>query len=293
MDEILRWLERQYSLADAKAPGKLFAWARATQVLAIKQMPFSQPVLLLVLSGQASVMQDGEACRAQAGALLAIPAAARLDARFDCDVRSGRYCALVIPFTVLALERFARTHELPGAYVARAPRALTFAADEGVHDAIKHYLLGMRDPRMQTHRLWEILSMLFHKDAGLLCLSATRARWSERVRAVLLRDLSRGWEMDEMCGRLNISANTLRRHLREEGTGFRELVYEVRLSTALTQLLHTAAPIPRIAYDCGYQSAARFTQNFYKRFGLLPRAFREGDAPSPPTKPRRAYLTVH
>ena len=293
MHEILRWLERQYSLADAKAPGKHVACARATQGLAIKQMPFSQPVLTLVLSGQASVMQDGETCRAQAGSLLAIPAPVRLDARFDCDLRSGSYCALVIPFTALALERLARTHELPGVYLARAPRPLVFATDEAVHDAIKHYLLSMRDPRTQTHRLWEILSMLIHKDARLLCFSAARARWTERVRTVLLRDLARGWEMDEMCVRLNITAPTLRRHLRDEGTTFRDLVYELRLSTALSQLLHTAAPIPRIAYECGYQSAARFTQNFYKRFGILPRAFREGDPPLPPTKPRRAYLTVH
>ena len=293
MQEILRWFERQYSLADAKAPGKLFACARVPQSLVIKQMPFPQPALMLVLSGQASVVQDGATCRAQAGALLAVPASMRLDVRFDCDPRSGRYCALAIPFTALALERLARTHALPAVWVARAPRALAFAADEGVHDAIKHYLLSVRDPRTQTHRLWEILSTLLRKDANLLCFSAARARWSERVRTVLLRDLARGWEMDEMCGRLNIAPNTLRRHLKGEGVSFRELVYEVRLSTALMQLLYTAAPIPRIAYECGYQSAARFTQNFYKRFGVLPRAFREGDAPPSTPKPRRPSLSVH
>lgn len=292
MHDILRWLERQYSLA-ALTPGKLFAWARVPQSLVVKQMPFSQSTLVLVLSGQASVVQDGETCRAHAGALLAIPAAARLDARFDCDPRSGRYCALAIPFTALALERVARTHAVPAMCIARAPRALAFAADEGVHDAIKRYLLGVRDPRAQTHRLWEILSMLLQKDASLLGFAATRPHWSERVRAVLLRDLARGWELDEMCGWLNIAPNTLRRHLKEEGTGFRELVYELRLGTALTQLLHTAVPIPRVAYECGYQSVARFTQNFYKRFGVLPRVFREGDLPPPTPKPRRPYLTVH
>lgn len=293
MRDILRWLERQNSLADAKAPGKLYACARSAQGLTIRQMPFAQPVLLLVLSGQASVGQAGEVCRAYAGALLAIPASVRLDARFDCDLRTGRYCALTIPFTSLALERLARTHDLPAMGIARAPRPLAFAADEGVHDAIKHYLLGVRDPRMQTHRLWEILSMLLHQDPALMCFSAARARWTERVRAVLQRDLARGWEIEEMCGRLNVVASTLRRHLKEEGTTFRELVYELRLSTALSLLLHTAAPIPRIAYECGYQSVARFTQNFYKRFGVLPRAFREGELPPPVPTPRRTSLSLH
>lgn len=294
MHDILRWLEREYSLADAKTSSKLYACARTSQSLAIKQMPFAQPVMVLVLSGQASLAQDSEVCRAPAGGLLAIPASARLDARFDSDLRSGRYCALVIPFTAFALERLARAHDLPAVHVVRAPRALAFAADEGVIDAIKHYLLGARDPRMQTHRLWEILSMLIHKDPALLYFSAARARWTERVRAVLQRDLARSWEMEQMCGRLNIAANTLRRHLKEEGASFREIVYELRLSTALNLLLHTAAPIPRVAYECGYQSAARFTQNFYKRFGVLPRAFREGDVPPPlPAKPRRMHLPLH
>jgi len=39
-------------------------------------------------------------------------------------------------------------------------------------------------------------------------------------------------------------------------------------------LLQTSHPVYRIAYDCGYQSAPRFTTNFHKRFGLPPKALR-------------------
>lgn len=291
MDEILGWLERQYSLAQAKAPSKLLACVRITQTLLIKQMPFTQPSLILVLVGQATATQGAAICVANAGALLAIPAPAQVDMRLECDVGSGHYSALTIPLSVITLEQHVRTHAL---YTREPPRVLMFDANEALHVAIKRYLLALKDPRMHSHCLWEILSMLLHQNADLLRFSTTRARWTERVRAVLSRDLARGWDMDEIGGRLGVTANTLRKHLKEEGTTCRELVYELRLSTGLMQLLQTSLPIYRVAYDCGYQSAARFTQNFYKRFGVLPRAFREAESPPPPPRsPRRPHLPAH
>jgi AraC-like DNA-binding protein len=75
--------------------------------------------------------------------------------------------------------------------------------------------------------------------------------------------------------RLATSESALRRHLKLENTGYRELLQEMRLTTALIQLMQTTQPVYQIAYDCGYQSVSRFTSNFHRRFGLPPRAFRD------------------
>ena len=99
--------------------------------------------------------------------------------------------------------------------------------------------------------------------------------WSQRVRAILATDLARSWEINELCARLATTESTLRRNLKRENTGFRELLSDLRLSTALMQLLQTSRPVYQVAYDCGYQSVSRFSSNFHKRFGVPPRQFRE------------------
>lgn len=98
----------------------------------------------------------------------------------------------------------------------------------------------------------------------------SKVDWGGRVRALLSSDLAQPWDISNVCGQLAATESTLRRNLRREDTSFREILQDLRLTTALMQLLQTSYPIHRIAYDCGYQSVSRFTSNFHKRFGVPP-----------------------
>lgn len=168
-----------------------------------------------------------------------------------------------------------RSHNLLYEVKREASGVLKFEADETLHASIDHYLTTVGNPRLLNHRLMEILLLLASKNSAILSYSLEGESWAQRVRAVLAADLAYGWDLKQVCARLATTESTLRRNLKREGISFRALVQELRLTTALMQLLQTSTPIYRIAYDCGYQSVSRFSANFHKRFGVPPKQFRE------------------
>ena len=66
----------------------------------------------------------------------------------------------------------------------------------------------------------------------------------------------------------------LRRKLSMENTALRNLMIDVRMSSALALLQSTDWPISAIAQHVGYESASRFAERFRKRFGFAPTAIR-------------------
>ena len=54
----------------------------------------------------------------------------------------------------------------------------------------------------------------------------------------------------------------------------RQIVEEVRMAVALSQLQSTRLPIGEIALQCGYLSSSRFTARFRQHYGCLPKTLR-------------------
>ena len=65
-----------------------------------------------------------------------------------------------------------------------------------------------------------------------------------------------------------------RRRLAKQGTGFRTLLTDVRMTRALTLLQVTPWPVAQIAGAVGYESPSRFAARFKERFGFAPSAVR-------------------
>ncbi len=277
MNEIARVVESlrgDTDRANRKSPLRDLGFLSCTNAVHIRHAPFYEPCLILVLSGTKVVFEKGKPVRCPAGSLLAVPGPSSCDLRNEPDARTGKYSALLIPFKIELLDRLARSHNLMHE-VRREPLGpLLFPPDNTLHESVRHYLTTTGSARLVSHRLMEILRVLATRNPALLSFGLQRERWSGRVRAVLAADLARAWTLPEVCARLATSERTLRRNLQDEGTGFRAVLHELRLASALTQLLSTALPVYRIAYDCGYQSVSRFTSNFHKRFGLPPTQFR-------------------
>ncbi|MCU7935250.1 MAG: helix-turn-helix transcriptional regulator [Candidatus Thiodiazotropha sp. (ex Dulcina madagascariensis)] len=260
---------------NGKTQVKGFGLISCGNTVHIRHVPFDTPCIILVLSGRKVMFENGRKIVCDAGGVLCVPSPRSYDLRNEPDPNTGRYRALVIPFQRPHLERLCQAHDLAGHRPEEVPCILHFKNNPLSIAAIEHYLTSGTDNYLLDHRLLEVLLILVREDNRLLAYVFAAKDWSQRVRAVLATDLSRKWEIAEICHRLATSESTLRRHLKREQTGFRDLLSEQRLTSALMQLLQTSLPVTRIAYDCGYQSVSRFSSNFSKRFGLPPSAFRD------------------
>lgn len=275
MNDILALLESLGTKShspNGKTPIADFGFISSASRVHIRHVPFYTPCIILVLSGRKLIGKL--AC--EAGDALTVPAPASYDLRNEPDARSGRYRALIIPFEHEDLERLRAVHAIDALRQPVPIGPLHYDGDANLMEAVKHYLGNHANASLRKHRLLEILLILATKDLRLLAYPLAQENWAQRVRACLATDLAYTWSIGEVCKRLATSESALRRNLQRETTGFRELLQDLRLSTALTQLLQTSLPIYQIAHDCGYQSVSRFTSNFHKRFGIPPSALRLG-----------------
>ncbi len=262
---------------DSVDPFGLIACMRGVHM---KRVPFFEPCLILVLSGKKTVYERGSGIKVPAGSLLAVPAPIVLDLTNEPDASTNLYKALVIPFDLQLLEKIRNRDARSAVKANGASGVISYDFDPLVFTAVEHYLdlEGSDNRSLLSHRMMEILLILVEKNRNLLGFIFSSQQWSQRVRSILGEDLSKSWEFGELCSRLAVSETSLRRYLQSEGTGFREILSELRLTYALMQVMQTSAPITQIALDCGYQSLSRFTQNFHERFSLPPTKLREAMA---------------
>lgn len=100
--------------------------------------------------------------------------------------------------------------------------------------------------------------------AAQVCASTVDARrarsgLAQEVRVLITQRLARGAPMEEVAAALAISERTLRRRLRAQGTGYQELLDEVRSALAATLLDGPATmPVAAVAARLGYADAAAF-----------------------------------
>lgn len=278
MKELLKILDSQAAGSldpNGKTQVRNFGLISCGNTVHIRHVPFDSPCIILVLSGRKLMFEKGREIICEAGSVLTIPGPESYDLRNEPNPRTGRYRALVIPFESSDLERLQQMHRLTLQGSEDLPRILYFDKNTELNAALENYLRNDNDEYLLNHRLLEVLLILTQQDRRLLTYTLSAINWNQRVRAVLAVDLSKKWEINEVCRQLATSESALRRHLKNEQTGFRDLLGEQRLTKALMQLLQTSSPVTQVAYDCGYQSVSRFSSNFRKRFGLPPAAFRE------------------
>lgn len=206
-----------------------------------------------------------------AGGALAVPAPSSYHMANDPDPVTGCYKSLVFSFDAADIE-YVRCYLGTPAFHPATRDIVTYGFDAATLAGLEHYLGSQNEESVARilHRKREILLILAERNPALLSLATGDASWAQKVRAVLATDPAAAWSIEDVCARLAVTESTLRRHLRREGSGFREVLGEFRLSNALMAILMSDEPIYRIAYDNGFQSVPRFTDNFRKRFRLTP-----------------------
>ncbi|HNT84278.1 MAG TPA: AraC family transcriptional regulator [Ottowia sp.] len=103
---------------------------------------------------------------------------------------------------------------------------------------------------------------------------------SRRVRA-LLQQPQAAHTAETLAARLALSARSLHRQLRAEGTSVQQLKDEARRAQACALLLRTDWPIARVARAAGFASDKSFARSFRHWTGHTPQGWRlHGDAES-------------
>jgi len=110
----------------------------------------------------------------------------------------------------------------------------------------------------------------------ILALRRSRSGTVASVREMLSRDLTEIPRMEQMARDLGMTARTLRRHLANEGSSFRNLVDEQREALAEHLLRSTRLSVEDVAERLGYAEPTAFQHAFKRWKGVSPRAYRSG-----------------
>jgi len=98
----------------------------------------------------------------------------------------------------------------------------------------------------------------------------------QRVRQVLLSQPLGAHNADDLATRLNLSARTLHRQLKQEGASLQALKDDVRRDRAMELLQRTARPIKQVAEAAGFLNEKSFIRAFKGWTGVAPGEWRAG-----------------
>lgn len=140
-----------------------------------------------------------------------------------------------------------------GQYVLRFPRALW---NEQILTA---------DYETQAWHMQQVQALLQQGPAGA---TATK------VYTYLMANAYLGIPpLEAVAAGFNLSARSLQRKLKEEGTGYQQVADQVRLALAAQYLSSGAYPVKEISGLLGYNEVSAFTRAFKKWTGVAPSAY--------------------
>ncbi|AZC39182.1 AraC family transcriptional regulator [Pseudomonas sp. 22526] len=127
-------------------------------------------------------------------------------------------------------------------------------------------------PLLQDERT--LKHFLERSPADLLARPDDGDSLSSQLRRLLSRDSNHWPDLESIAQHLHISPQTLRRHLREEGTSFQELKDQLRRDIAIYHLRRADLSLQQIAEQTGFSEPSAFHRAFKKWTGLTPGAYR-------------------
>lgn len=143
------------------------------------------------------------------------------------------------------------------------------------HSSLSFHSRYLDMPLLQDERT--LKRFLERSPADLLSRPDDGHSLSSQLRRLLSRDTARWPDLDTVAAHLYISPQTLRRHLREEGTSFQELKDHLRRDIAIYHLGRADLSLQQIAEQLGFSEPSAFHRAFKKWTGVTPGAYREQD----------------
>jgi AraC-like DNA-binding protein len=110
----------------------------------------------------------------------------------------------------------------------------------------------------------------------LLVRYRDESSFSERVRAILRRNLTKHLSLEDVAAMLAVSPQTLRRRLQDDdSSGFQELKDQVRRDVAIHLLQKSRLSLEEIALSLGFSELSTFHRAFRRWTGVAPGEFRQ------------------
>ena len=97
--------------------------------------------------------------------------------------------------------------------------------------------------------------------------------FSDKVRDIIEKDLSRKWTLAIIADMFNVSEITIRKRLESESANFNQILMQSRMSKATLLLLENSHQISQISNMIGISSVSYFIRIFNKHFGVTPKQF--------------------
>jgi AraC-like DNA-binding protein len=137
-------------------------------------------------------------------------------------------------------------------------------------------LLSQEDLARRVSSSDEVLTgYLDHLAEQILTSLGAEHTIRDRVRRLLWSSLSDGVpDLDDVARRLGMSARTLQRRLRDEGTTFAAVLTGFRQDMARPLLRDGRLAVSEVAFLLGYEDPSSFQRAFRRWSGRSPRAFR-------------------
>ena len=119
-------------------------------------------------------------------------------------------------------------------------------------------------------------AFLCQAPASLLVRYRDQASVTERIRRILRRQLAADLpSLEPIARQLDVTPQTLRRRLREEGQGYRAIKDDLRRDVAIEYLARTDLALPELAGLLGFSEASTFHRAFKHWTGVAPGAYRQ------------------
>ncbi|MCE0495050.1 helix-turn-helix transcriptional regulator [Vibrio salinus] len=240
---------------------------RAEQLQRLRNVTIHSPGLIQILSGNKRLFWKEKIVTLSGTSLLLCRAAS--DLSFENVPDKGPFLSRMLSFHCLPPEKLIQLSD-QNAFSLEEP---VLSGAQSLQETL-HLLASINLSTMskETQQYW--LMPLFQQLAENGILHFLFPQKSTPLRHQISQYLSQcpgdAHSLESVATTFSMSRATLIRKLKKEGTQFRDILTEVRLTHALNLMQARQWTVIQLAQMCGYQSEERFSQRFRDRFGLTP-----------------------
>lgn len=233
----------------------------------IRNVPITKPLLIAILSGVKELGRT-ENIVCEAGSFIFLSNSASIDMRNIPN--QEEYFALLIEFDFDDFKDLPTSSGTPKKFVQGQLNALL---ENALSQFIDFSLIAPSS--VFKFRRRELLELIYHSGYTDISSLNMTTSLSEKVQALISDHLSTELTAEFIASQVFMSSSTLRRKLKSEGNSIQDIRNRVRLGHGLHLIQTTNNSIGNIAFECGYQSQSRFTEQFKNLFGITPRELRK------------------
>lgn len=190
----------------------------------------------------------------------------------------GSYEAVMITFTTSLLNDFRKRYAtLLNDSMKTVTTTSSLSITEDIYEAFRRVTASYdrRESDVVTNHLLEGLLIQLALAGYCLSTSSSVGAYKDYIAAALIKSPSENPTLRHFAVQLNMSESTLTRRLKDEGTRFRLILDNVRLTLAMEYIQTTQMPVGLVAANVGYASSSKFIARFRHRFGITPGELRK------------------